>query len=176
MGIQREKVIALLALAVLLLSGCGGVVLKTRLYCRNTGAVARYSLRLPPGSPYDVESLAAVRACLSGECASASLSLRRLVVRFILDVTENANSGRGRIRSVKGPDGPHFWIPTPFFTHSANGDSYSVAGLAYPLFSMKPVSSGEPHRWRRISYSAFRAAAERWLESAAPPGEARKTR
>lgn len=151
-----------LLLLVFAASCSGSVYLRAPVVCQLTGATGLYVQKLPKDSPYTAELLSSVGSILSGGGNVADLNTRMVVVRYILEVTDGANTFSGVIRDVQGPDGVHFWAPTAYFTFDPRSNSYSVAGLNFPLFTLGRGDSN--FRPVKVDYEQFRTSALIWMD------------
>jgi hypothetical protein len=165
---MRFCTVGVLLLAALALAGCGErrVMLDSAIWCHLTGASARIRVEAPRGqAEYTPALVQATAAMLDGRAAAADARLRRLAVRYIVDIAEAANSGKARITRFKGKSSDtHLWAPVRGFARCRRTRAYSVAGVATPLFPLAPDAG--PFEWEAASYAEFMTAASAWLAQA----------
>ena len=160
---MRHLLTVTLLLSMAALVGCvGNVRLEAPVVCQYTGKKAVYVRKMPPGSPYADDFARSANAVLQGQLDLSRQGLRTMAVAYLIDVTDGANTGEGRLSpSYSGER--HFWSPVAYFTYSPSTGCYSVAGLDSPLFCDPGGKADAPHSWRKIPYEVWRTSALAYL-------------
>ncbi len=165
---MRPSVALSVLLLVLAASGCGerSVYLRSDVYCHLTGAKGRIEVKVSNGhNEYTSAIVSGAAAMLEGRTATADERLRRLAVRYIVDVSEAANQGRGKLRIVSASKSDtHLWAPVQGFTRCKRTGTYSAKGVTFPLFP-SGSDSGQ-FEWEPVGYEEFMSAARAWLAQA----------
>ena len=163
---MKKLYLLLLVVSTMFFSSCGGgVYIKAPVVCQLTGAKAVFGKRMPKDSPYSRKLVRGISDFLNGETKDLEESLKMITVMYIIDVTDMANAGMGKLSGVKKSerDKKHFWSPVSNFTISLKTGAYSVAGLSEPLIPaiIEPVDGR--YNWERIGYEFWRKAALDWF-------------
>ncbi|MDZ7816739.1 MAG: hypothetical protein U5N86_12350 [Planctomycetota bacterium] len=163
---MRNLLLTVSLMLAALLAGCvGDVYIEAPVVCQYTGKKSVYVRKLPPGSPYSEDFTRSARSVLEGELDLGRRNIRIMAVAYLLDVTDGANTGEGRL-SPQYPGERHFWSPVAYFTYSPSTRCYSVAGLASPLFCDSGGDTDGDHVWRKVPYEVWRSSALTFLARA----------